>query len=139
MFNTYTAAGGGPETWHPDFQYFGMQYLQVTGLPEGYPVTTGLITGLRLMGDTPFAGSVTTSNERINRIHRMAQYSFASNTMSIFTDCPGREKQSYPADYTMVMGAIERNHELYVNGGEVIFAPALRSLLPSPARAAEAV
>ncbi len=61
---------------------------------------------------------MTTSNERINRIHRMAQYSFASNTMSIFTDCPGREKQSYPADYTMVMGAIERNHELasYLRG-----------------------
>ena len=118
MFNTYTAAGGGPETWRPDFQYFGMQYLQVTGLPEGYPVTTSLITGLRLMGDTPFAGSLTTSNERINRIHRMAQYSFASNTLSIFTDCPGREKQSYPADYTMVMGAIERNHELasYLRG-----------------------
>jgi alpha-L-rhamnosidase len=118
MFNTYTAAGGGPETWRPDFQYFGMQFLQVTGLPEGYPVTTDLITGLRLMGDTPFAGSVTTSNERINRIHRMAQYSFASNTLSIFTDCPGREKQSYPADYTMVMGAIERNHELasYLRG-----------------------
>ena len=38
MFNTYTAAGGGPETWHPDFQYFGMQFLQVTGLPEGYGV-----------------------------------------------------------------------------------------------------
>ena len=118
MFNTYTAAGGGPETWRPDFQYFGMQFLQVTGLPEGYPVTADLITGLRLMGDTPFAGSVTTSNERINRIHRMAQYSFASNTLSIFTDCPGREKQSYPADYTMVMGAIERNHELasYLRG-----------------------
>ena len=118
MFNTYTAAGGGPETWRPDFQYFGMQFLQVTGLPDGYPVTTDLITGLRLMGDTPFAGSVTTSNERVNRIHRMAQYSFASNTLSIFTDCPGREKQSYPADYTMVMGAIERNHELasYLRG-----------------------
>ncbi len=53
MFNTYTAAGGGPETWRPDFQYFGMQFLQVTGLPEGYPVTTDLITGFRLTGDTP--------------------------------------------------------------------------------------
>jgi hypothetical protein len=118
MFNTYTAAGGGPETWHPDFQYFGMQFLQVTGVPDGYPVTTDLITGYRLTADTPFAGSVTTSSERVNRIHRMARYSFASNTMSIFTDCPGREKQSYPADYTMVMGAIERNSELasYLRG-----------------------
>jgi alpha-L-rhamnosidase len=42
----------------------------------------------------------------------MARYSFASNIMSVFTDCPGREKLSYPADYTMPMGAIHRNHEL---------------------------
>jgi len=118
MFNTYTAAGGGPETWRPDFQYFGMQFLEVTGLPEGYPVTTGLITGYRLTADLPTSGTVMTSNERINRIHRMAQYSFASNTMTMFTDCPGREKQSYPADYTMVMGAIERNYDLtsYLRG-----------------------
>ena len=42
----------------------------------------------------------------------MARYSFAGNIMSVFTDCPGREKLSYPADYTMPMGAIHRNHEL---------------------------
>ena len=42
----------------------------------------------------------------------MAPYSFASNIMSVFTDCPGREKLSYPADYTMPMGAIHRNFEL---------------------------
>lgn len=55
---------------------------------------------------------MTTSNARINRIHTMARYSFASNLMSVFTDCPGREKLSYPADYTMPMGAIHRNHDL---------------------------
>ena len=135
MFNTYTAAGDGPETWRPDFQYFGMQFLQVTGLPEGYPVTTDLITGYRLTADVPLAGEVTTSNERINRIHRMAQYSFASNTMSIFTDCPGREKQSYPADYTMVMGAIERNYDLasYFRGHMRHFAEG-QSIADTPMR-----
>lgn len=112
MFNTYTAAGGGPETWRPTFQYFGMQWLEVSGLPEGYPVTADLITGFRLTADLPTSGTFTSSNERINRFHRMAQYSFASNTMTMFSDCPGREKQSYPADYTMVMGAIERNYDL---------------------------
>ena len=30
----------GGETWHPDFNYFGMQWVQVTGLPEGYVPTT---------------------------------------------------------------------------------------------------
>ncbi|HEU5469855.1 MAG TPA: family 78 glycoside hydrolase catalytic domain [Actinophytocola sp.] len=112
LFNTYTAAGLVGETWHPDFNYFGMQWIQVTGLPEGYTPTADLITGIRLQADTPVAGAVSTSNARINRIHTMARYSFAGNIMSVFTDCPGREKLSYPADYTMPMGAIHRNHDL---------------------------
>ena len=28
-------ASAGGETWHPDFNYFGMQWVQVTGLPDG--------------------------------------------------------------------------------------------------------
>jgi alpha-L-rhamnosidase len=113
LFDTYTTAGvAGGETWHPDFNYFGMQWVQVTGLPEGYVPTTDTIRGLRLQAAVPVAGQVTTSNARINRIHTMARYSFAANIMSVFTDCPGREKLSYPADYTMPMGAIHRNYDL---------------------------
>jgi len=113
LFDTYTTAGiAGGETWHPDFNYFGMQWIQVTGLPETYVPTVDTIRGLRLQGETPSAGAITTSNARINRIHTMARYSFAANIMSVFTDCPGREKLSYPADYTMPMGAIHRDYEV---------------------------
>jgi alpha-L-rhamnosidase len=113
LFNTYTTAGlRGGETWRPDFNYFGMQWVQVTGLPEGYVPTRDTITGLRVQADTPVAGDVVTSNARVNRIHDMARYSFAGNIMSVFTDCPGREKLSYPADYTMPMGSIHRNFDL---------------------------
>jgi alpha-L-rhamnosidase len=113
LFNTYTAYGApNGESWHPTFNYFGMQWVQVTGLPEGYTPPRDLITGVRLQADTPAAGEFHSSNPRINRIHTMARYSFASNMMSVFTDCPGREKLSYPADYTMPMGAIHRNFDL---------------------------
>jgi alpha-L-rhamnosidase len=81
-------------------------------LPDGYTPTRELVTGLRLQAATPTAGAVVTSDPRVNRIHTMARYSFASNIMSVFTDCPGREKLSYPADYTMPMGAIHRNFQL---------------------------
>ena len=113
LFNTYTAYGARKsESWHPQFNYFGMQWVQVTGLPEGYVPTRDLVTGVRLQADTPIASEFTTSNARINRIHTMARYSFAGNMMSVFTDCPGREKLSYPADYTMPMGSIHRDFEL---------------------------
>ncbi|GAA1017499.1 hypothetical protein Aple_032170 [Acrocarpospora pleiomorpha] len=113
LFNTYTAYGSADgEVWNPQFNYFGMQWVQVTGLPEGYTPTADLVTGIRLQGDTPVAGAFTSSSARVNRIHTMARYSFAGNIMSVFTDCPGREKLSYPADYTMPMGSIHRNFEL---------------------------
>ena len=58
LFNTYTTAGGRSETWHPNFNYFGMQWVQVTGLPDGFTPTKDLITGVRLPADTPIAGNV---------------------------------------------------------------------------------
>lgn len=113
IFNTYTTYGDPDgETWRTDFNYFGMQWVQVEGLPEGYVPDEHTITGLQTMAATPTAGTVTTSNERINRIHRMVRYSVMSNMQSTFTDCPGREKLSYPADYTMPMGMIHRNFDL---------------------------
>jgi alpha-L-rhamnosidase len=112
IFNTYTTQGDPEgETWRPQFGYFGMQWVQVTGLPPGYTPTAETITGLQVRGATPLAGGVATSNERINRIHRMARYSVMSNTMSVLTDCPGREKLSYPADYTQTMGTLHRNFD----------------------------
>ncbi|KAL5603982.1 hypothetical protein FOVSG1_006732 [Fusarium oxysporum f. sp. vasinfectum] len=113
LFNTYITAGRpGGESWRPDFNYFGMQWVQITGLPKGFKPSLDLVTGLRVQADVPVAGTFTSSNARINRIHKMVQYSFASNAMSVLTDCPGREKLSYPADYTMPMGAIYRNLHL---------------------------
>ncbi|MFF5652140.1 family 78 glycoside hydrolase catalytic domain [Streptomyces collinus] len=96
------------ESWHPQFHYFGMQWLQVTGLPEGYVPTRETVTGLQIHADVPTAGSVRTSDDRINRIHRMARYSIMSNTLSTFTDCPGREKLAYPADYVQPFGSVHR-------------------------------
>jgi len=110
LFNAYTTHGDPDgETWHPQSSYFGMQWVQVTGLPEGYTPTAQTITGLQLRAATPIAGDVRTSSDRINRIHRMAQYSIMSNMMSTFTDCPGREKLAYPADYVKPFGALHRN------------------------------
>ncbi|GMF76667.1 unnamed protein product [Aspergillus oryzae] len=112
LFNTYTTAGRpGGETWHPKFNYFGMQWVQVTGLPRGYKPSRNLITGLRVQADVPAASSFTSSSARLNRIHKMAWHSMASNIMSVFTDCPGREKLSYPADYTQPFGAVARNFQ----------------------------
>ena len=112
IFATYTTLGtAGGETWRPKFNYFAMQYLQVTGLPAGFTPTTDLIRGLQLFADVPKAGDVETSNARINRLHKMSVHSIESNTMSTFTDCPGREKLPYGADYVQPMGSLNVNFD----------------------------
>lgn len=112
LFATYTTYGDPDgETWHPRFHYLGMQWVQVTGLPPGCTRTEDTLTGLQLHADVPVAGDVRTSDDRINRInriHRMARYSIMSNTMSTFTDCPGREKPAYPADYLQPFASLHR-------------------------------
>lgn len=109
LFSTYTAHGAPEgETWHPRFHYFGMRWVQVTGLPEGYTPTADTLTGLRVHADLPSAGWVRTSNDRVNRVHHMVRRSVRSNVMSTFTDCPGREKLAYPADYLQPFGALHR-------------------------------
>lgn len=113
LFNTYTTAGlQGGEVSHPKFNYFGMQWVQIEGLPAGFTPTSEIVTGVRVQADVPVVNTFESSNERINRINTMVHYSFAGNIMSLFTDCPGREKLSYPADYTMPMGGIHRTFEL---------------------------
>ncbi|GAA1056920.1 hypothetical protein GCM10017608_10640 [Agromyces luteolus] len=112
LFNSYITAGlAGGEQHAPKFNYFGMQWVQIEGLPEGLEPTADIVTAVRLQAGTPDVGSFDSSNERINRINKMAYYSMATQIMSTFTDCPGREKQSYPADYTMPMDGFHRLFE----------------------------
>ncbi|GAA3358945.1 family 78 glycoside hydrolase catalytic domain [Saccharopolyspora gregorii] len=109
VLHTYTAAGlPGGETWQPVFQYFAMRFVEVTAPPEVRPE----VVGLQLRADAPRAGSVRTSDERVDRLHRMAHFSVASNLMSVLTDCPGREKLAYGADYTHPMGVLSRHFDL---------------------------
>lgn len=64
LFVTYTTHGDpGGESWHPQFGYIGMQWVQVTGPPAGYTPTHGTITGLQIRATTPLAGDVQTSND----------------------------------------------------------------------------
>jgi alpha-L-rhamnosidase len=112
LFNSYITAGlAGGEKHAPKFNYFGHQWVQIEGLPAGFTPTADIVTGVRLQAGTPDVGSFDSSNARINRINKMAYYSMATQIFSTFTDCPGREKQSYPADYTMPMEGFHRLFE----------------------------
>ena len=94
--NEYTLRGSGAEVYTPRFTFHGFRYVEVTGFP-GTP-TLASIEGLRLNTAVEPAGTFTCSNNLINRVQTMVQWTLMSNLFSVQSDCPAREKFQYGGD-----------------------------------------
>ncbi|MEF8787759.1 MAG: family 78 glycoside hydrolase catalytic domain, partial [Planctomycetota bacterium] len=94
----YTLAGGGVESWRPQFFYTGYQYLQIEGaVPEGHsnPEEMPVVAGLQshhVSSSAPIVGDFECSNELFNRIYELVDWAVRSNLQHVLTDCPHREK-----------------------------------------------
>src|SRR5699024_11730696 len=93
------------------FGYKSGQWVQVDGLPEGYTPPNDLVRMHQVSADVGDPGTVETSNDRMNRLDRMATYSVFSNTQTGLTATRGRWKASLEADYTKQIGYIPRHIE----------------------------
>ncbi|RRB13679.1 family 78 glycoside hydrolase catalytic domain [Larkinella knui] len=99
--DTYTLKGGGEEIWEPRFTYHGFRYVEVTGYP-GTPTTQSL-EGRIVHDDLPQTGTLTTSNDLLNKIYSNAFWSIRGNYRGIPTDCPQRdERQGWLGDRATV-------------------------------------
>lgn len=92
---SYTLRGSGVETWHPRFSYYGFRYVQVETRNSGTGNHRGRV--LRLVGSAVHSssrvvGKFATSEELLNRIHNLILRAIENNAVSLFTDCPHREK-----------------------------------------------
>jgi alpha-L-rhamnosidase len=87
---------GKEEVYEQRFTFHGFRYVEVTGYP-GKPSLNSLV-GLRLNSDVAPAGSFVCSNERLNRIQEMVEWTELSNLFSVESDCPHREKFGYGGD-----------------------------------------
>ncbi len=97
VFFDYTLAGVGLERWHPRFSYYGFRYVQVEGAAPpglGAPGEPQLLElwGEFLHTDLPPASRLSAANPLLERIHRLILQALLSNTFSVLTDCPHREK-----------------------------------------------
>lgn len=94
----YALCGEGIETFTPRFTYYGFRYLQLEGaVPEGKTADNGIPVVHALEGrftrcSAPRVGRFRCSNELMNRIHDLVDWSVGSNLQSVLTDCPHREK-----------------------------------------------
>ncbi len=123
VFFTYTLRGTGlrgtgPETWHPQFTYYGFRYVQVEGaVPAGEPNPDNLpviqeINGLHTRNAARRVGSFTSSSPLFNRIDTLIDWGIRSNMASVLTDCPHREKLGWLEQTHLMGGSMRYNYDI---------------------------
>lgn len=118
VFFNYTLKGAGMESWQPQFMYYGFRYVQVEGaVPEGKPNPKGLpvitdLQGLHTRNAAPTIGKFTCSNELFNKTFHLIDWAIRSNTASVLTDCPHREKLGWLEEAHLVGASIRYNYDI---------------------------
>ncbi|MCU7551581.1 glycoside hydrolase family 78 protein [Chitinophagaceae bacterium LB-8] len=114
----YVLKGNGIETWQPRFTYYGFRYLQVKGgIPKGennpgnLPVINEL-KSLHIRNAANRVGTFTSSNELFNRTNFLIDWSVKSNMVSLFTDCPHREKLGWLEQAHLMGNSVQFNYDV---------------------------
>ena len=108
--DVYIAGGNGPEIYTPRFTFHAFRYIEITGCPV--KPTLDMITGLRLNSDVKQMGNFSCSNEMLNSIQKMCQWTFLSNIFSVQSDCPHRERFGYGGDLVNTNEAFMYNYDM---------------------------
>lgn len=117
-FYQYTIGSNEEETWHPNFTYFAVRYVQVEGIKAG-PTNNGdqpAITDIKLLhnrNSSPSNGSFSCSDSLFNRIYKLIDWAVKSNIQSYITDNPQREKLSWQGEQNFMRTAINYNYNMY--------------------------
>lgn len=104
----YVLSGNGLERWHPRFSYWGFRYVQVDG-PES---VVRHLDGEFLHDAVDITGSFSTSDEQLNRIHKLINMAMLSNMVSVLTDCPHREKLGWLEQTHLAAASLMYNYDL---------------------------
>lgn len=84
------------EVYEPTFTFHGFRYVRVRGLPGD--LAPGDVTAVVIASDLAPTSELTTSDDRINRLHANVLWSQRANFLSIPTDCPQRERAGWTGD-----------------------------------------
>ena len=88
--------GKGGE-FEPHHTVHGFQYVRVTR--EGCPLDPSALSMRIVHTDLRPVGTFSCSDDDINRLHEIAEWSFRGNAVDVPTDCPTRERLAWTGDY----------------------------------------
>ena len=111
----------GKQTYRPYFSYHGFRYVKVTGWPGELSVRDVKIYALS--SDLSDVGTFTSSNDKLNQLQHNILWSAISNTLSIPTDCPQRERAGWTGDIMAFSPTL-----CYLRGSDSFLTRWMRSL-----------
>jgi alpha-L-rhamnosidase len=95
--DSVTSAGTSGEVFEPRHTTHGFQFVRIEGHPG--PLTTDDIRGVVVHTDLRRTGWFRCSDDRLNRLHEAALWSFRDNACEVPTDCPQRERAGWTGDW----------------------------------------
>jgi hypothetical protein len=107
--------GEGEESWQPQFTYYGFRYLQVHCIAKDSTQQAPVIKdikGLHIRNAAEQVGSFTSSNDLFNKTNELINWAIKSNTVSVFTDCPHREKLGWLEETHLMGSSVQYNYDI---------------------------
>lgn len=114
----YILKGEGVETWQPRFTYYGFRYLQIDGaMPKQENVASDLpvlleVKALHNRNAANKTGTFTCSNDLFNKTYSLIDWAIKSNMVSLFTDCPHREKLGWLEQLHLMGSSVRYNYDV---------------------------
>ncbi len=93
------SSGTPGEVFEPRHTTHGFQYVSIQGL--GADLRPGDITACLVRTDLERIGTFSCSDERLNKLHHIVEWSFLDNSCEVPTDCPQREKAGWTGDWQL--------------------------------------
>ncbi|MEJ5995010.1 family 78 glycoside hydrolase catalytic domain [Pedobacter sp. Du54] len=121
FYFTYILKGGGLETWRPQFTYYGFRYLQVKGALQKSQINfTSMsskpyiedLKGLHIRNAAKPVGKFSSSNDLFNKTFNLIDWAIKSNMVSLFTDCPHREKLGWLEELHLMGSSVRYNYDV---------------------------
>ena len=97
--DSVVASGAPGEVFEPRHTTHGFQYVAVQGLDADLEPTD--IVGCMVQTQLERLGTFNCSDDRLNRLHDIVEWSFRGNACEVPTDCPQREKAGWTGDWQL--------------------------------------
>ena len=105
------SAGEAGASFEPRHTVHGFQYTRIRR--GDLPLNADAITMQVVHTDMPAAGTFRCSDDALNRLYEVADWSFRGNAVDIPTDCPQRERIGWTGDYQVFASTAVRLFDVH--------------------------